>query len=164
MNLSPSPYERARMWRSELLMGYGNVPLLLLVGTLAGLLIALVPLLPIGINSLIRYLATLGTPYMTFGNIPQHTLLSLLPDALLLGLFGAALSACRRLSIRTVRFAMLGTPWGMMRVGLDDLFGLLVGTPLLWFIFYRRGVGILFFMTGAQYMLWPVLGWMMAKI
>lgn len=162
--LRPTRREATIIRRKDFLMAYGPLRSLFLIGALAALIIGLIPTLWLQVNALIGFLATSGQPYRPFNPAPLSSVLVLLPDLLMLSLFGAVLAYYRMLSIQKNRFYIMGTPWGLMRLGMDDLIGLVVGTPLVWFIYHRHGYGILFFITGAQLLLFPFLGWMLAKV
>lgn len=145
-------------------MGFASVRTLLVLGAVSGILIGLVPVGWLYLNKVIRFLATFGTRYPSFSDPTWSSFAVPVPDILMLAVFGAALAYFRMLSVQRNRFYMMGTDRGLMRVGLDDLIALLIGTPLIWFMFYRHGYGRLFFITGAQHLLFPFLGFILGSI
>lgn len=141
-------------------MGYGQVKLLVGLGVLSGFLVCLLPVILLLFNAFVRIVVSIGVPYTRFRSPPLTTFLPVVPDLILLALLGGVLAYARLLSIQGDRFIMMGTPWGVTRQGLDDLVGIVIGTPLIWFMFQRHGIGPLFFIIGAQLLLFPFIGLM----
>lgn len=161
--LSPSRFETERLLRTEFLMGYGDVRALLGVGAVAGTIVGLFPLIVVSINALLRYIATLGSPYIPVGDHGLGSLVAFIPDVLLFAVFGAGLSYFRRLSIRKNLFTVIRLQIGRIRVGIDDLFGLVLGAFLLWFIFYRREIGLLYLIAFGTNAWGFLFGWVLTK-
>lgn len=164
MGVRPTTSEAADLRGTDVRIGHGPASHVLFLGAVAMVLLGLVPVAVVVINATVRWLSDLGNPYNTFTVSELASFAVLVPDVVLLSMLGGLLAHFRRLSVRTGRFMIIGTNLGPVRVGLDDLISIVIGTPLVWLIYYRHGFGTLFFMTGAQHMLWPVLGYCLAKI
>lgn len=159
--IRPNQHETQRLRHTEFLMGYGPLRSLVRIGISAGLLVGLIPFAWILFNMAVRFLANIGRPPQTFGMPTITSFFLVLPEIVILALCGGALAYLRMLSVRKNRFFLLPAPGGHMRVGLDSLFGIVIGTPLIWFALQRHGMERLLFFSGG---ILPFLGFALVQI
>lgn len=144
--------EAERLHYTDLVAGHGPTTSLFWIGSLAGVLLCLIPALWLLVNAGFRYWAS--TPYhLQVTSSPAFV--ALIPDVLLIALLGGILALSRMVSIKQQRFVLLNTNRGSIRLGLDDLVGLVAGMATVWLILYRHELHGLLILTGA---LFPILG------
>lgn len=157
LNIEHSHQRRAALAEQhiQIVTGYGPVRRLFSMGALAGILVGLTPVAVVLVNAFFRLIAARHRPFQQFQNPSASSVITVIPDLLILGLFGGVLALCRMVSVRRNWFWLISSHRGLLRLGLDDLFGLVAGIPLLWLILNRHSLGGLLLFTG---LMLPVLG------
>ncbi len=144
-----------KLARTQALAGYSPLALTLVAGFLAGTLVAFLPLMVLGLNTLLQWILGIlhGTGadwgIQSAARLLRRSIVPLLWTAFGMGLYGMVLSILRRISIQREIYFGTGDKHRIdFQMGLNTLVALVVTPIILIILFNAMGAGVLLLWMG----------------